>query len=78
MTIFYIFWIVLMCFIMYFAIGCIILIPFIDIIIKVSPTKSKSGYSTDQENLKQIITWPRMLYKIYKYKRNKNGEENYD
>ena len=67
-------WFIFMCFIGWFTIGCIILIPFMNTIIKVDPTKH--SYNAHQENLRQIITWPYMLYKIYKYRREHEQREN--
>lgn len=47
-------------------IGGLILMPFSGIIVKIEP----SCYEYDNSgSLRQMVTWPYMLFKIYKYKK---------
>jgi len=48
------------------VIGGLILMPFSGIIVKIEP----SCYEFDNSGpLRQMVTWPYMLFKIYKYKK---------
>lgn len=48
------------------GVGGIILMPFADVCNKLDPPDT--SYNTKADTVRQMITWPYMIYKIYKYK----------
>lgn len=57
----------LISFMIYFIIGCMILMPFAGVLCKMEPMAN--SYNDKIDSLRQIILWPYTLLKIKRYKK---------
>lgn len=58
--------------VIWIIIGGLILTPFAGIINKLEPMDC--SYSPNADTLRQMVLWPYMLFKVYKYKKQESKE----